>query len=228
MTDSSETSVGEDVPPLTAEDFQALPLFPLPRVVFFPGTLLPLRLFEPRYRSMIEDCMSTGPRAMAVCLLAAGWDADGNGEPRIHPVAGAGRIVSHEQLKNGTHNILLKGLARVRLEELPQGTLPYRRARATPIADRDITVPPQDVTALVSCATKVASVVRMQHPEFSLGVRPDDPPGRVADAIADRLISDVETRQNVLEAIDPRERVRLTTDAIGELLAMIAQHEKPS
>ena len=46
--------------PLSAEELARLPVFPLPRVVFFPGTALPLHLFEPRYTEMIEDCLDSG------------------------------------------------------------------------------------------------------------------------------------------------------------------------
>ena len=81
------------IEPLPDDELAALPVFPLPRVVFFPGTILPLHLFEPRYRAMMEDCVSSGPKAMAVALLKPGWDDDYEGAPPIHEIAGAGRIV---------------------------------------------------------------------------------------------------------------------------------------
>ena len=75
--------------PLSAKELARLPVFPLPRVVFFPGTALPLHLFEPRYTEMIEDCLESGCTAMAVALLSPGWEDSYEGKPAIHEIAGA-------------------------------------------------------------------------------------------------------------------------------------------
>ena len=67
--------------PLSDEELVKLPVFPLPRVVFFPGTALPLHFFEPRYTRMIEECLERGCTAMAVALLAPGWGDNYEGNP---------------------------------------------------------------------------------------------------------------------------------------------------
>ncbi|HEY8427238.1 MAG TPA: LON peptidase substrate-binding domain-containing protein, partial [Sandaracinaceae bacterium] len=81
------------IEPLREDELAALPIFPLPSVVLFPGSVLPLHVFEPRYRAMMEDCVSRGPRAMAVALLRPGWERDYEGRPPVYEIAGAGRIV---------------------------------------------------------------------------------------------------------------------------------------
>ena len=48
-----------------------IPVFPLPEVVFFPGTVLPLHVFEPRYRRMVADCLA-GDGRLAVAMLRPG------------------------------------------------------------------------------------------------------------------------------------------------------------
>ena len=100
-------------------------------------------------------------------------------------------------------------------------------AHATALPSRG-SAPRDEVTTLLSCATGVASVVRQQHPDFSLGVSIEDPAGEVADAIADRFVSDTGKRQAILETVDVRERIALVTDAVGELLALLAQRTSPS
>jgi Lon protease-like protein len=213
---------------LTSEELASLPVFPLPRVVFFPGTRLPLHLFETRYRRMIEDCMSHGPRALSVALLEPGWEADYEGRPPFHRVSGAGRIVDHVQLPNGTHNIVLQGISRVVLEELPADGLLYRRARAVVLRDvvPDGGVPFGDVSALLSCASAVAAAVRKEHPDFQLGVESTDDAGRVADLVADRLIADTTLRQRILETLDVRERVQMLMGPIGELMATLGSQPR--
>lgn len=79
-----------------------LPLFPLPDTVFFPHTLLPLHVFEPRYRAMVADCLG-GEKRMVVVRLVPGWEQDYYGRPPIHTVAGAGELVeAHGYRTDGT------------------------------------------------------------------------------------------------------------------------------
>ena len=68
--------------PLAPEELAALPIFPLPRVVLLPGAALPLHVFEPRYRAMMHDCLEAGPRAIAMAMLAPGWERDYEGRRR--------------------------------------------------------------------------------------------------------------------------------------------------
>jgi len=217
--------VDPEIPPLSADELACLPVFPLPKLVFFPGTNLPLHIFEQRYRDMIDDAMAGGTGGvMAVTMLRPSPQLDYAGPPPIELVAGAGRIVDHEPLPDGRHNIVLAGLARVRLEELPAEGKRYRRARATVLADE---LPPAGVSeadrlALFACASQVVSIIRQEHQEFDLGVGPTDPPSQLADTIADRFISDVRLRQELLETTDVGVRVRRVTDAVGELMAMLA------
>jgi hypothetical protein len=101
-----------------------IPLFPLPGVVLFPGTLLPLHVFEPRYRVMLAHALR-GDRVLGMSMI------DGSAEPSDPPplvaLGGAGRIVEEEELEDGRFNIILEGLYRYRiLAEEP--TDPYRSA----------------------------------------------------------------------------------------------------
>ena len=111
-----------------APALSALPLFPLPTVLF-PGAMLPLHIFEPRYRQMIRDALESH-RALAVVLIKNPALVDEHGHPAIADVAGAGVIVDHAELPSGRFNVLIRGRARVRISELPF-IEPYRRAGAT-------------------------------------------------------------------------------------------------
>lgn len=214
------------IEPLSEGELNQLPVFPLPRAVFFPHTELPLHVFEVRYRQMVEDCLDEGPLAMIVALLEPGWEQDYGGKPPVCSIAGAGRIVAHEQLADGRHNIVVRGLSRVRLEELDAGPLPYRIARASVLEEHG-SASSSDVTALLSCAAPIVAAVRREHPEFALDVDPGDSPGRIADRTADRLVADVDARQRILETLDVAERIRLVTEQVGELMAMLsARHDK--
>ena len=109
------------------------PLFPLPDVVFFPKTLLPLHVYEPRYRALASEALEQG-RAICTALLKPGWESDYYGSPEVYPVGCVGRIVQHEKLPDGRYNITLDGQTKVRIESSVQVT-PYRLVRVTPVED---------------------------------------------------------------------------------------------
>ncbi|HEY6066908.1 MAG TPA: LON peptidase substrate-binding domain-containing protein [Thermoanaerobaculia bacterium] len=107
-----------------------IPLFPLPGVVLLPGTLLPLHIFEPRYRAMVADALA-GDRTIGMAMMKPGWERAG-ATPEIFPVGGAGRIVESEMLPDGRSNIVLEAAFRYRvLDESPPA--PYRVAKVEEI-----------------------------------------------------------------------------------------------
>ena len=91
-----------------------LTIFPLPDQTFFPHTLMPLHIFEARYRAMVSDCLARD-RRLAVVGLKPGYEDDYEGKPDVHAIAGAGEIVRYERLASGRYNILVKGETRIRM-----------------------------------------------------------------------------------------------------------------
>src|SRR3954453_3893246 len=117
-------------------DFQNVcPLFPLPEVVLFPHAVLPMHIFEPRYRQMTEDALAGDKLVTIVQLRPDGPGADLD-RPAIETVGCLGRIVRHERLPDGRFNFLLVGRKRVRLiREIPSAK-PYRPAEARILEDQ--------------------------------------------------------------------------------------------
>jgi ATP-dependent Lon protease len=191
----------------------ALPLFPLPTVLF-PGALMPLHIFEPRYRAMVRDALDSH-RALAVVLITDPAVLDGHGHPTIAQVAGAGLIVDHVELPSGRFNILVRGRARVRLDELPFGEKPYRSARATLITPPPGEAAPAAVSSLVSTATAFAARVRERDPRFEFPMPKDADTSTLADLCAQHLILDPDERQAVLETLEIGARVRRVTEVLA-------------
>ena len=108
-------------------DIQELPIFPLPNVVFFPRTVLPLHIFEPRYRQMVADALE-GNRQIGMALLKPGWGGTQDEGPKVFNIGGMGLITQHEDLEEGRYNILLSGRHRYRIVEFIREN-PYRVAR---------------------------------------------------------------------------------------------------
>jgi ATP-dependent Lon protease len=93
----------------------------------FPHVIQPLHVFEPRYCELLEEALA-GDRQIAMVLLLPGWERDYEGHPAIASVACLGKVMAHERLPAGRHNILLRGLRRVAIQsELPPSR-PFRQA----------------------------------------------------------------------------------------------------
>ncbi|MCB9831506.1 MAG: LON peptidase substrate-binding domain-containing protein [Planctomycetes bacterium] len=115
-----------------------VPLFPLRGIFLYPGAVLPLMIFEPRYRQMVEDLLDTAGRLVIATTVGdqdPGFTLDFL--PRVHPVAGLGEIAGHERLPDGRFLIAVYGLDRVQIEELPSDRL-YRQVEATPLEERGL------------------------------------------------------------------------------------------
>ena len=115
---------GQDPSP---SDIQEFPIFPLPNVVLFPRTVLPLHIFEPRYKQMVADALE-GNRQIGMVLLQPGWEGRQNESPDTFNTGGMGLITQHKDLEEGRYNILLSGRHRYRIMEFVRET-PYRVAR---------------------------------------------------------------------------------------------------
>lgn len=104
-----------------------VPIFPLPNVVFFPHTYLPLHIFEPRYREMVRDS-AANENCIGMALLKDGWEDDYDQAPPIFDLGCVGRITSLQTLPDGRMNILLQGLCRCLYQEEKVSTS-YRQAQ---------------------------------------------------------------------------------------------------
>src|SRR5689334_12259387 len=100
----------------------SLPIFPLPNCVLLPGGLMPLHVFEPRYRDLTRDCLA-GTQLMAVARLRPGYETAYYGRPPVYDRCGVGRIICSEELPDGRFALLVR-----------RG----RRARSPPPADHAV------------------------------------------------------------------------------------------
>ncbi|MCM2269773.1 MAG: LON peptidase substrate-binding domain-containing protein [Thermoanaerobaculia bacterium] len=110
-----------------------LPLFPLPNVVLFPDTLLPLHIFEPRYRQLIADLLARPEAERWIGMVLSARSAAG-GRELLEPGC-AGRLVAHEPLPDGRSNIVLAGETRFRIAREVSGK-PYRQAIVEPLGEQ--------------------------------------------------------------------------------------------
>jgi Lon protease-like protein len=196
-------------------------LFPLPNVVFFPHTLLPLHIFEPRYRQMLADCLA-GHRRLAVVLLRPGYEAEYYGRPAVYTVAGAGEIVGSEGLPDGRSNILLKGVGRIMIEGEIASPKPYRIAQASWLDDVYPFGGEDELESQVCHLRRLCGELVSQLPEpvpkFLEVLTQRDPPGVFVDRVTSLVVREPQERQRLLEMIDVQQRI---AEAIAVLEALV-------
>jgi len=186
-------------------------LFPLPNVVLFPQVIQPLHIFEPRYRQMTADALA-GDQLIAPALLQAGWEADYEGRPAIHPVVCIGRIVGDQRLSDGRYNILLRGVSRARLvAEAVTETL-YRSAQVELLAEG----PAPDADVCQRLHQQLGQVVRGWFPpkgpalqQLLKLLKSELPLGALCDILSFAVPLAIDAKQELLEEVNVEQRALL-------------------
>jgi Lon protease-like protein len=111
-------------------------MFPLSRGFLFPRQVLPLHVFEPRYRRLVEALLDTAGRFVVATIPPDEPVRPAGRPPRVLPVAGLGEIVRHQRLPDGRFYVWVLGLLRTRLEEVASPH-PYRLVRCLPFHELD-------------------------------------------------------------------------------------------
>lgn len=199
----------DDLSSLTSFDGTAR-LFPLPNVVLFPHVLLPLHIFEPRYRQMTADALA-GDRLIALVLLRPGWEADYEGKPALHTMACLGKIVAEQQLADGRYNLLVRGLSRGRILHEVAGDKLYRRAQLELVCgsgDPGAVKDPHVRGELGRLATAWFKTLGMDLEQITKLVNSELGLGPLSDVLSFALPLNVEFKQELLEELDSIRRVR--------------------
>src|SRR5438874_9716481 len=197
-----------------------LPIFPLPGAVLLPYALIPLHVFEPRYRKMVRDCQA-GAGVMALANIPAEARASRD-PPHVLPVIGAGILARVDPLPDGRSNIVLRGVRRARIVEELSTPEPYRLVRAEALAE-----PPADAAFLERSAEQLRQLVLAvcaRHPGAAATALAQmagstAAPGDLADAVGAMILESPEERQHLLETASAEDRLRRVTQHLAATLA---------
>lgn len=217
-------------PELSDAVLNRLPIFPLPKAVLFPGVLMPLHLFEPRYRALAEYCVA-GPRVMALATLEPGYEGQYEGRPAIHPVMTVGAIAAERRHPDGRWDIALRGLSRVELiDELPPSE-PFRLGKARRLRELERNDDRLGAERLRSAVIQVANQLPALWPQLSPQLVSAKTPGLLADVVAGTFVESSAIRRELLEELTVSRRLDMLQDYLAKVildLAMRARSENDS
>lgn len=186
-----------------------LAVITLPNVAFFPQALLPLHIFEPRYRRMLKDALASH-RLFAVAGLNPALAGTQHFEPP-HRVATVGIVRACQETENGTSNLLLQGLTRVEVSSIVREE-PYRCVRVRALSS-EAGAPIEenarlrhDVSKLLHTKQRLGGAVPREFTQFLKTV---SDPETFVDLAAFALCEDAALKQKLLETLDVHQRLRL-------------------
>lgn len=177
-------------------------LFPLPNLVVFPHVMQPLHIFESRYRAMLEDALADDG-LIGMTLLAPGWESDYDGRPPIRPMGCLCRVASHHQTSEGSYNVLVLGLQRMKIaRELP----PDRLFREAEVELREDVYPEDEFAARGRLQLRLLEAFKRMLPKLPEAQEQMDqllggqiPLGMLTDIVAYTLDLDLRFKERMLE-----------------------------
>lgn len=187
-----------------------VPVMTLPNIAFFPQALMPLHIFEPRYRQMLRDVLATNRLFAVAGLDLERIEEPGNFEPPYR-VATVGIIRACQKNENGTSNLLLQGLCRVEIVRIVRDE-PYRQIRVRALASEAGASPDEnealrrELSRLLNVKLKLAASGAREMTAFLKTV--EDPEAFV-DIAAFSLCEDSALKQRLLETLDVHLRLEL-------------------
>jgi ATP-dependent Lon protease len=200
-------------------------------VTLFPHAMLPLHIFEPRYRRMLEDSLASH-RLFCVAMRRSG------ARESPEAVAGLGLIRASVRQGNGTSNLFLQGLGRVALGPAVRYQ-PYRVHRIASLAttgcsgaavDRHLQLVKELIARRIETAESTAPagdgremLGRIRAVLQHLDAITD--PGQVADMVAGSLLQEATHRQTILETADLELRLQLLAACLGREMSRLSAGE---
>lgn len=199
----------------------------LPDVAFFPQALLPLQIFETRYRRMLRDVLA-GNRIFAVaCLDSAAAASGGRFEPP-HRVACLGLVRACQKNDDGTSRVYLQGLCRVSIEAIV-GDEPYRRIRIRALASRPGGAPEENAKLKSELARLIKLRLKLS-PGSTEGMTDllgtVDDPEIFADIAAFNLCKNAPLKQKLLETLNVNRRLAILLKVLRSEIDTAVMHLK--
>ena len=194
---------------------ETIPVMTLPDTVFFPQALLPLHIFEPRYRRMLRDVLATN-RLFAVAQLDASKRTEAGLAEPLHALATVGIVRACQKGENDTSNLLLQGICRVAVREIVREQ-PYRVIAIQAVAttagthQAELELLRGEVMRLLNVRRRLGTPAPKGMTQFLESIDDID---TFADVAAFNLCDDSHTKQRLLETLETHRRLQLFAAAL--------------
>jgi ATP-dependent Lon protease len=222
----SEIQTKDDEPAAIPD---SLPVLPLRDIVIFPFMIVPL--YVSRERSIKAVDRALADNRMILLVAQRKQDDEDPGPADLYGVGTAALIMRMLKLPDGRIRVLVQGLSRARVTSFEEGQ-PHLQARVDSVVEPEATEKSLETEALMrnvkGAIEKSANLGKPISPEVVVIAMNMDEPGRLADLTASNLDLKVEGSQDILEALDPVERLRKVHELMAKELEVLAMQQEIS
>ncbi len=205
-------------PIIEDESLEKLPMFPLPEVQLFPGAILPLHVFEPRYLALVDQVLERSDNSIAIATLRPGFEDDYEGRPPVYPTMGVGSVIAAEKKSDGRWNLLVRGALRTRLvHELPADEM-FREIMVERLEDTHTDSNPALEERLRSLLAQLADYADDASEVLHLILGQSADAAELTNLLGAHVCSDHALRRRMLECVNVETRLRMSCQHMGRLL----------
>lgn len=205
---------------------QRMPVMMLPDTVFFPQAMLPLHIFEPGYRKMLKDVLSN--HRMFAISAATPDSPEAAFSEQLRPIATVGIVRACKENEDGTSNLILQGLCRIKCGEVLSES-PYRSVAIELLPS----IPGKNPETLLRLKGRLLGCIGVKRRlggaiprEVLAFLKSIDEPDIMVDLAASSLCDDQHLKQQLLETVDTSQRLELFIERLRRDIEEIRLRKK--
>ncbi len=195
-----------------------LPLFPLDNVVFFPNTILPLHIFEDRYKQMISDSSNSHN---LICMTLFNSDSGDDDSERLSNMGCVGRIINNEESEDGKKNIILYGLRRIEILDVTYDK-PYREAEIKIIESSYSDNSEAYKKRIIDLINKWNLLLDGYTDDYKIKIENNSTLSRITDSLSSSMVSKASDRQLLLEELDESVRAEKIIEVLESRIEILS------
>lgn len=195
-----------------------LPIFPLEKAHLFPGAVLPLHIFEPRYVEMLQDTLDSGKNTIAIAEISRGVVPGADAVPVVEPIMGVGVVFAAEKLEGERWNVLLRGVGRVRMLHELETSKAYRLICAKALDEVGVETSHPLHGQLRSLLGQLADVAPEAKEVLHVIMSQGKTPSALTNLLGAHATADPQLRRRMLHETHVERRLALAVRHIGQTL----------
>jgi Lon protease-like protein len=202
----------------------SLPLFPL-STVFVPGMVLPLRIFEPRYRQLIKDLKSRplDKRCFGIVAIKDGCEVGQQGARMLYPVGTKAQLQQVTDLPEGEYFITVLGGLRFELQDVDTQSRSYLTAAVTDLPDDSGTCAPELIETAQALLLEYRGVTQGWLGGNDAGLPVPTNPVELSYAITASVLLELRERQALLQCGDACARLKMGVELMRREITLAEQ-----
>ena len=197
---------------------ERLPLFPLDNVVFFPSTILPLHIFEERYKQMVQDSSDSHN---LICMTLLNPEMGQEDSESLANTGCIGRIINNEESDDGKKNIILYGLKRIEIKKVLYDK-PYREVEIKIIETSSSDNSEAFKKRIMDLTNKWNLLLDGYTDDYKIKIENSSTLSKITDSLSSSMVAKASDRQLLLEEFDEKIRAEKIIEVLESRIEILS------